>query len=627
MANITSYLSTLRGTNDGETIRNAIADITEAVNTDNNSVITLLSGLSPTAIAAAAVTATTKAGEAAGSADDAMDSQVVATAQAGIATTKAAEALASKNAAGVSETNSKASETAAAGSAATATTKASESAASAAAALASEQVAAEHEETALAYKDATLAAVGQATDMAEIIESRKGKATLGEKISEIDSQLAEKANKNEIINGLTAKNGVKTWAQLQAMTTGNVVGDYYYCSDGDGTNPAGNYRWTGSNWSFGGTGDEGYNSVQTAVDNTNLTINSVLSPQIGEFSRLKILVTGDSITDAAGTAAKKWHSYLSDWLGCTIINDGKSATGLIRANAEIQGIYTRIDTWDTSYEDFDMILIMGNMSDGGIGSSFPVGNFTDSVATASQYGALHSTIQKLITKYPHKPIGWIISTPRLANTSYPSPNNGASWGNGWFEPYCQAIINVCNHYSIPFLDLYHKSNLKPWNTIYNATYFYDGDGVHPNNKGHEIIAYKIHEFIKNYMGANVTKKTNCAFELGTITSETTCVGYTSVLGRCRMVKNTFLVYEQGMFTVNDPAKHNIAVYLFKNPTYNSDLVRTFGYLNNLPGWSASQRLNSTEATHIQIAIKNMSGADFTAAEVSNMNKYITFIPD
>lgn len=189
MANISSYLSTLRTTNDGKTIRNAIADITEVVNTDNNQVITLLSGLSPTAIAAAATTATTKAGEAAGSADDAMDSKVVATAQAEIATTKAAEALASKNEAatsqinsGISELAAKASETAALASQGAATTKANESAASAAAALASEQAAAEHE--------------------AEIIESRKGKATLGEKIGEIDSQLADIAVQENTLNGV-----------------------------------------------------------------------------------------------------------------------------------------------------------------------------------------------------------------------------------------------------------------------------------------------------------------------------------------------------------------------------------------------------------------------------------------
>lgn len=81
------------------------------------------------------------------------------------------------------------------------------------------------------------------------------------------SQWAAKANKDEILNGLTAKDGVKTWLELQAMTTGNAVGDYYYCSDGDGVNPAGNYRWTSNGWSFGGTGDDGYNKLNEKLTN------------------------------------------------------------------------------------------------------------------------------------------------------------------------------------------------------------------------------------------------------------------------------------------------------------------------------------------------------------------------
>lgn len=191
MANISSYLSTLRGTNDGKTIRNAIADITEAVNTDNNSVITLLSDLSPTAIAAAAVTATTKAGEAAGSADDAADSEVAAAAAKTAAQLAETNAKTSETNSKASETASKASETASAGSAATATTKANESAASAAAALASEQAAALRKSETQAIKDAAVLALAETTDEAEVIEARKGKDSLGEKISEIDSQLAD----------------------------------------------------------------------------------------------------------------------------------------------------------------------------------------------------------------------------------------------------------------------------------------------------------------------------------------------------------------------------------------------------------------------------------------------------
>lgn len=371
------------------------------------------------------------------------------------------------------------------------------------------------------------------------------------------------------------------------------------------------------------------NNLSTDIESINTQLaqtTNVLTPLLGEFSPLTILVSGDSITSGVGTTTKTWHDYLHDWLGCTIINDGKSATGIIRADGSTPGIYTRIDTWDTSYADFDMILIMGNMNDGGIGeATFPVGSFTDTIATDSQYGALHSTIQKLLTKYPHKPIGWIISTPRLANGTYPAPHNGAAWGvDGWFEPYCQAIKTVCNHYAIPCLDLYHESNLRPWKTVANLAYFNAADGVHPNAKGHEIIAYKIHEFVKQYLGANCPEKTSYVFEQGSIQPNATTVSYIAATARARM-KESFGVYKPGIYTVNDPAKHNLAVYLFQNPVRNGDL--TSGYLANGPAWATSQRVSNANATHIQMAMKNLSGVDFTASELTNMNKYITFIPD
>ena len=84
-----------------------------------------------------------------------------------------------------------------------------------------------------------------------------------------------KADKDSLVNGLNPKDGVKTYAELQALTT-KEVGDYYWCSDGDGVYPEGNYRWTGTSWSFCGTGDEGYNIVSSDIKkkaNTSLFRN------------------------------------------------------------------------------------------------------------------------------------------------------------------------------------------------------------------------------------------------------------------------------------------------------------------------------------------------------------------
>lgn len=198
-----------------------------------------------------------------------------------------------------------------------------------------------------------------------------------------------------------------------------------------------------------------------------LTQNNVLSGKT-------LLVSGDSITEKNARATRNWHDYLSDWLGCAVKNDGKGSTGLLRGNPALpaEGLLKRIDTWDEVYDSFDMILVMGNMNDGALGAAdFPAGSFDDPVSAHTQYGAVRATLEKLIDAYPNKPIGWIISPPRKQNYIKVQPN-GKAWGkDGWFEPYCQAILTLCEHYSIPCLDLYHQSGLRPWNTTNNATYF------------------------------------------------------------------------------------------------------------------------------------------------------------
>ncbi|WP_373738795.1 hypothetical protein [Jeotgalibaca porci] len=85
-------------------------------------------------------------------------------------------------------------------------------------------------------------------------EHQEVTAQLQQTEQSLNAQLAQKANSTDVANGLTAK-GSSLYQNLP--TTGNEVGDYYYSSNGDGTNPPGNYVWNGTTWYFGGTGDEG----------------------------------------------------------------------------------------------------------------------------------------------------------------------------------------------------------------------------------------------------------------------------------------------------------------------------------------------------------------------------------
>lgn len=111
---------------------------------------------------------------------------------------------------------------------------------------------------------------------AELIASRNGKSNLKTRIDDLENettaQLAEKVNKDEVANGLTAKGAV---LHANLPTTGNTVGDYYYCSDGDGVHPAGNYVWNGTTWYFGGTGDNGYNKLVKELDTQKSNIDTI----------------------------------------------------------------------------------------------------------------------------------------------------------------------------------------------------------------------------------------------------------------------------------------------------------------------------------------------------------------
>ena len=83
-------------------------------------------------------------------------------------------------------------------------------------------------------------------------------------IQELDNK---KANKSDIVSGLNFK-GTTTYSALP--TSNNNVGDFYYVTDGDGTNGEGNYAWNGTAWNFSGkTTDFGDISTKanTAVNN------------------------------------------------------------------------------------------------------------------------------------------------------------------------------------------------------------------------------------------------------------------------------------------------------------------------------------------------------------------------
>lgn len=129
----------------------------------------------------------------------------------------------------------------------------------------------------------------------EVAKARGRFPVLNERLNNADREraenaqkLAQKANRDEVTNVMTPK-GTLAYASLPK--SGNQVGWYYYCPDGDGTHGAGNYVWNGTSWFFGGTGDEGYNLLKEDLENQKVVPMASIDPRKMKLDKYDVVIT------------------------------------------------------------------------------------------------------------------------------------------------------------------------------------------------------------------------------------------------------------------------------------------------------------------------------------------------
>lgn len=139
-------------------------------------------------------------------------------------------------------------------------------------------------------------------------------------ISDLNRRIAEKVNKDEVTNVMTPKGNI---AYASLPTSGNEVGWYYYCPDGDGTHGAGNYVWNGTSWFFGGTGDEGYNLLKKDIVTLEATKDGTVTVEKTDFfktvplsqnrfnSEAEPYVIGEIYTGVKENTSKNADYYIS----------------------------------------------------------------------------------------------------------------------------------------------------------------------------------------------------------------------------------------------------------------------------------------------------------------------------
>ena len=212
-----------------------------------------------------------------------------------------------------------------------------------------------------------------------------------------------------------------------------------------------------------------------------------------ELKGLKINFLGDSITEGVGTSSKEtiYHAVLAKEVGLSQANNyGISGTRFaIQKGTEKQpkDDYVDINSFCERFDkmdDADAVVVFGGTNDYGHGDA-PLGSFADRTPDTF-YGACHYLFSGLIRKYLGKPI--VIMTPLHRTNELEVPDIKMPGDYSDLKTYVNIIREVAEFYSLPVLDLFKTSGLQPAIKEIQETYI--PDGLHPKDKGHEVIAHK-----------------------------------------------------------------------------------------------------------------------------------------
>ena len=200
----------------------------------------------------------------------------------------------------------------------------------------------------------------------------------------------------------------------------------------------------------------------------------------------KWLVIGDSwvASSTLGNGVRNFVEYVREKTKLTLYNKGVGGTGYWKGHGSGIAFYQRAANLT---EEADIVTVFGSLNDmgleDGVYGSQILGTYTDST-TSTVCGCINATLDALETKYPNA----------LINVITPCPWSN-SHDNDYPNQYANAIKQICEHRSIPCLDLYHGSSLRPWDATFLSTYYVDG--AHANTLGHKRFSGMIQKFIES----------------------------------------------------------------------------------------------------------------------------------
>ena len=204
----------------------------------------------------------------------------------------------------------------------------------------------------------------------------------------------------------------------------------------------------------------------------------------------KWVCIGDSLTEANSATSKHYFDYIADETGITTANYGIGGTGYANPSGTAGNFTARMASVPT---DADVYTIFGSFNDYAysINNDIPIGTPEDS-GTSTICGYINRAFDALFARVPLANLGVVAPCPWVSVNSVTGTTSKT-----FAENYVSALRQCCERKSIPFLDLYHGSGLRPWDSNFrDLTYTKDTlHGVHPDETGHAILAPKFSAFL------------------------------------------------------------------------------------------------------------------------------------
>lgn len=234
------------------------------------------------------------------------------------------------------------------------------------------------------------------------------------------------------------------------------------------------------------------------LENVDIDTDNI---EVNPLANKTILFNGDSITNAipdttgepvAPNNNKGWvYRTQANNPNTSVYGYGVDGTTITKRNGQSNSILERTVTMYSQHPDADYIILEGGIND--MFLALPIGEITNGYNdTYDEYtfcGALESMFRYITLNFKGKKCGFIniFKVPSCTNQKY----------------YVPKIIDICKKWQIPMLDLYNESDLNYYLDSIRQEYSQitelrpDGDGLHPNSNGYNLLQRKIETWIKS----------------------------------------------------------------------------------------------------------------------------------